>query len=68
MCDATQNCSGQGVCGPEGACECDCGFYMQDCSSKLLKIVLLWEKLCWSKILMSLRLKVEKQIVHKNDL
>ena len=38
MCDAAQNCSGQGVCGPEGACECDIGLYMEDCSSKLEKL------------------------------
>ena len=34
-CDAAQKCSGQGICGPEGDCECDIGFYMEDCSSKL---------------------------------
>ena len=34
-CNAAQNCSGQGICGPNGACECDVGFYMEDCSSKL---------------------------------
>ena len=33
-CNAAQNCSGQGICGPDGACECDMGFYMEDCSSK----------------------------------
>ena len=35
-CNAAQNCSGQGICGPNGACECDVGFYMEDCSSKLM--------------------------------
>ena len=34
-CDAGQKCSGQGICGPVGACECDVGFYTEDCSSKL---------------------------------
>ena len=35
-CNATQNCSGQGICGQDGACECNVGFYMEDCSSKLM--------------------------------
>ena len=34
-CDAGQKCSGQGICGPDGACECDVGFYAEECSSKL---------------------------------
>ena len=33
-CNAAQNCSGQGICGPDGVCECDVGFYTEDCSSK----------------------------------
>ena len=33
-CNAAQNCSGQGICGPDGACKCDVGFYTEDCSSK----------------------------------
>ena len=39
-CNAAQNCSGQGICGPDGACECDVGLYMEDCSSKLKKCIL----------------------------
>ena len=34
-CDAAQNCSSKGICGPDGACECEVGLYMDDCSSKL---------------------------------
>ena len=34
-CNAAQNCSGKGICGPDGACECDVGFYAEECSSKL---------------------------------
>ena len=34
-CDAAKNCSSKGICGPDGACECDVGLYMDDCSSKL---------------------------------
>ena len=35
QCDPATTCSGHGTCGPDGACECDNGFYMDDCSSKL---------------------------------
>ena len=49
-CDAGQKCSGQGICGPDGACECDMGFYMEDCSSKLkiwyCFLILFCEKNC----------------------
>ena len=34
-CDAAQKCNGQGICGTDGLCKCDCGFYLEDCSSKL---------------------------------
>ena len=34
-CDAAQNCSGQGICGPDGTCQCDNGFYAANCSGKL---------------------------------
>ena len=36
-CDAAQNCNGQGICGLDGSCECNGGFFMEDCSSKLKK-------------------------------
>ena len=34
-CDAAQNCSGQGICGPDGTCQCDNGFYAANCSGKI---------------------------------
>ena len=34
-CDAAQNCSGQGICGPDGACQCEATFYGDNCTSKL---------------------------------
>ena len=37
-CNAAHNCSSQGVCGPDGACDCDPSFYGDNCSSKLRKI------------------------------
>ena len=37
-CDAAQNCSSQGICGPDGACDCDPSFYGDNCISKLKKI------------------------------
>ena len=40
-CDAAQNCNSQGICGKDGSCECDWGFFMDDCSSKnkLVKVL-----------------------------
>ena len=38
QCDAAQNCSSQGICGPDGACNCDPSFYGEDCISKLRKL------------------------------
>ena len=37
-CDAAHNCSSQGICGPDGACDCDPSFYGDNCTSKLRKI------------------------------
>ena len=37
-CDAAHNCSSQGICGPDGACDCDLSFYGDNCISKLRKI------------------------------
>ena len=37
-CDAAHNCSSQGICGPNGACNCDPSFYGDNCISKLRKI------------------------------
>ena len=37
-CDAAQNCSSQGICGPDGACDCDPSFYGDNCASKLRKL------------------------------
>ena len=37
-CNAAQNCSSQGTCGPDGACVCDPFFYGDDCISKLRKL------------------------------
>ena len=37
-CNAAHNCSSQGVCGPDGACDCDPSFYGDNCTSKLRKI------------------------------
>ena len=36
-CDAALNCSGHGICGPEGACQCDPTYYGDNCTSKLRK-------------------------------
>ena len=36
-CDAALDCNDQGLCGKDGSCECDWGFFMDDCSSKLRK-------------------------------
>ena len=33
-CDAAQNCSGHGICGPDGACQCEATFYGDNCISK----------------------------------
>ena len=38
-CDAAQNCSGQGICGPDGACQCEAMFYGENCISKLRKLM-----------------------------
>ena len=38
QCDAAQNCSSQGICGPDGACNCDPSFYGENCISKLRKL------------------------------
>ena len=37
-CDAAQNCSSKGICGPDGACDCDPSFYGDNCTSKLRKL------------------------------
>ena len=37
-CDAAKNCSSQGICGPDGACDCDPSFYGEKCTSKLRKL------------------------------
>ena len=37
-CNSAHNCSSQGICGPDGACDCDPSFYGDNCSSKLRKI------------------------------
>ena len=37
-CDAAKNCSSQGICGPDGACDCDPSFYGENCISKIRKI------------------------------
>ena len=37
-CNAAQNCSSQGICGPYGACDCDPSFYGEKCTSKLRKL------------------------------
>ena len=37
-CDAAQNCSSQGICGPDGACNCDPFFYGENCISKHKKL------------------------------
>ena len=37
-CNAAQNCSSQGICGPDGACDCDHPFYGDNCTSKLRNI------------------------------
>ena len=34
-CDAAQKCNGHGICGTDGLCECDWGFFLEDCSSNL---------------------------------
>ena len=38
-CDAAQNCSGQGICGPDGVCQCEAMFYGENCKSKLRKLM-----------------------------
>ena len=38
-CDAAQNCSGQGICGPDGACQCEATFYGYNCISILRKLM-----------------------------
>ena len=72
-CDAAQNCSSQGICGPDGACDCDCGFYMDDCSSKheklyfVFKIVLTYCK----KIVLLILEKLwiwGQELIEKNNL
>ena len=34
-CEAATNCSGHGICRPDGTCECDSQFFEADCTSKL---------------------------------
>ena len=34
-CEAATNCSGHGICRPDGTCECDSQFFSADCSSKI---------------------------------
>ena len=36
-CDAAQNCSGQGICGPDGACQCEATFYGENWISEIDK-------------------------------
>ena len=36
-CDAAQSCSGQGICGTDGACQCEATFYGENCISKIDK-------------------------------
>ena len=74
-CNAAQNCSNQGICGPDGACDCDCGFYMEDCSSKLKKlyfvskIVLTYQKKNCSLIPKNCEFKTKGQeLIQKNKL
>ena len=38
-CNAAQNCSSQGICGPDGSCVCDPSFYGDNCISKLRKLM-----------------------------
>ena len=72
-CNAAQNCSSQGICGPDGTCECDIGYYMEDCSGKLkiwnfvLNTVLLWEKLLSIKTFVNLR-QEGQELIHKTIL
>ena len=37
-CNAAQNCSSHGICGPDGSCVCDPSFYGDNCISKLRKL------------------------------
>ena len=36
-CNAT-SCSGQGICADDGVCDCNDGFYTDNCSSKFLDL------------------------------
>jgi hypothetical protein len=34
-CEPATNCSGHGICRPDGTCKCDSEFFASDCTSKL---------------------------------